>query len=151
MCPWVTAARPMKLMTLNVTYNSALASNNINFVDFTSDNISVNLNHTLKWYFNYSCTYARSSFRASKLGAVNSLALSANYRISNSLALLSTYLRRNSGRAGSTVSDNIDESISNQIMWQMSRRASLRLNHQVSGLGSDSQSYSYGGNLAVNF
>jgi len=145
------ASRPTERTTLNITYNSSLASNNIDFADYSSDNLSINFNHALKWYFSYSATFTRSSSHSGKREIVTSSALAVNYRISNALSAVSTYTRRDLGQSNAALSENIDQSVSSQLTWTMARKANLRVNHAVLGLGSEEQSHSYGGNLAINF
>lgn len=144
-------SRPLRLLTISAAYQSSLASNRINFVDNTSDNLSLNVTHTLKWYFNYSVTYTRSTFLARARIVVSSLSLAMNYRLSQSLSLLASYTRRDLGRAGNAALEDIDRAASGRLTWLLSRRVNLTLNYAVSSINSPNQSQNYGGYLAVGF
>jgi hypothetical protein len=143
--------RPLRSMNINFGYQSTQSSNKMDFIKTDSDNLSLNMVHTLKWYFNYSATYTRSSYRTAARNVASSLTLVVNYRLSRNMTLLSSYSRRELGQAGDLQDGAADEAISGRLTWALSRRSNLTMNYAVSDPNGREQSQSYGGYFAINF
>jgi len=145
------SSRPRRNITVNISYQSSLASNRVNFVDANSDNFSANLTHTPRAYFNYSVTYTLSTFKTTARNVYSTLTVAANYRLARSLSALTSYTRRDLAAGLGVGEGEVDESISNRLSWLVARRMSITLNYTVANLNSSLQGQSYGGYLDMTF
>jgi hypothetical protein len=144
-------SRPVELMTFNINYESSLSSINVNFVNSSSDNLSVNMTHSLKPYFNYTLTYSRSKYYSTKSSVLTTFSGALNYRLSNSLSLLGTYSRRDLGDTPGVLQGRIDNIISGRITWLITRNSSLTANYTITNMNTSRQAQSYGGYYALSF
>lgn len=144
--------RPYSRLQLDINYQSSLVSRNINFINSNNTNLSVNANQTLKPNFNYTITYTRNRFKAGNVNnVVWSVAAAINYRISETLSMLTAYSRRDLGKILGIEEVRIDESISERVSWALTRRSNLTANYTVSNLNTARQSQSYGGYFVLSF
>jgi len=144
-------SRPAPRMTVNLSYQSSLASEAVDLSKTDNDHLSLNVSHLPRPYFNYSITYARSVSKANARRVISSLALAFNSRISRSLSLLTTYTRRDLGETGTAELDNIDQSLSSRLGWLATRRSNLTLNYTISHINTPRQSKTWSGYFLVSF
>jgi hypothetical protein len=144
-------SRPTNTMSVNVNYQSSQVSNNINFVNRISDNLSVNMTQILKNNLNYTITYAVSSFLAPAQSSFSTISLAASYRLSQSISVLGTYSRRNLGTGSESLVGGTDQSATGRVSWMLSTRSNLTLNYSVSNINTTRETQGLGGYFTTSF
>jgi hypothetical protein len=144
-------SRPLNTMSVNFNYQSSQVSNKVNFVNRINDNLSLNATQVLKYYFNYTVTYALSTYRTPSKTTVSTFSLTGNYRLSSALSLLGTYGRRDFGASAGALSEGIDQSVAWRVSWMISARSNLTLNYSISNLNTSRQTRGFGGYYAASF
>jgi hypothetical protein len=144
-------SRPVNSMSVNINYQSSQVSNNINFVNRISDNLSMNITQILKYNFNYTLTYAVSSFQAPTKTTVSTISLAASYRLSRAISILGTYSRRDLGTSGENLVGGIDQAVTGRLSWLLTARSNLTLNYSVSNINTSRETQGLGGYFATSF
>jgi hypothetical protein len=136
-------ARPLEAMSVIVSYQASLASTRIDFINANSEDLSLNMTHQPKSYFNYTISYTQSLIGGAVTQRPSTLSTAFNWRISSSLSALVTYSRR--------TQDDIYQSAGGQIGWLVNRKSTLSANYNISNINEVDESRSFGGYYILNF
>jgi hypothetical protein len=136
-------ARPLEAMSFTVNYQASLASTRVDFTNANSEDISMNITHQPKPYFNYTVSYTQSVIGGTRAQRPTTLSTTFNWRLSSSLSILANYARRTQTEAF--------QSAGAQIGWSVSRRSTLSVNYNISNINSIDETKSIGGYYILNF